>query len=181
MGEMSSMVSSKPPPSGSTSQANDFFWMSIRLGTSIDLSRRANVRRVRGASTEAKTATPRGGRERAGEVRWTCRRHTGATSQDSTGVGGPPGEGRSALTDPARPGSRMWREGHCGRLRLSAGGPQGREDVNALGGSGRRGGLRIATTSIPGKPLPDVMDTRLPMRGNGDYHVRGMVGHPGVP
>ena len=50
--------------------------------------------------------------------------HTGATSQDSTGVGGPPGEGRSALTDPARPGSRMWREGRCGRLRLSAEWPQ---------------------------------------------------------
>src|SRR3954451_12418435 len=126
---MSSIVSRKPPPSGSTSQANDFFWMSIRLGTSIDLSRRANVRRVRGASTEAKTATPRGGRERAGEVRWTCQGHTGATSQDSTGVGGPPGEGRSALTDPARPGSRMWREGHCGRLRLSAEWPQDSERV----------------------------------------------------
>ncbi len=55
-----------------------------------------------------------------GEVRRTCRGHTGATSQDSTGGCGPPGEGRSALTDPARPGSRMWREGHCGRLRLSA-------------------------------------------------------------
>src|SRR3954469_22545830 len=121
---MSSIVSRNPPPSGSTSQANDFFWMSIRLGTSIDLSRRANVRRVRGASTEAKTATPRGGRVRAGEVRWTCQGHTGATSQDSTGVGGPPGEGRSALTDPARPGSRMWREGRCGRLRLSAEWPQ---------------------------------------------------------
>ena len=59
-----------------------------------------------------------------GEVRWTCRGHTGATSQDSTGGCGPPGEGRSALTDPARPGSRMWREGRCGRLRLSAEWPQ---------------------------------------------------------
>src|SRR3954452_12062811 len=55
---MSSIVSRNPPPSGSTSQAKDFFWMSIRFGTSTDLSRRANVRRVREPSTEAKTATP---------------------------------------------------------------------------------------------------------------------------
>src|SRR3954452_7329897 len=148
MGEMSSMVSRKPPPSGSTSQANDFFWMSIRLGTSIDLSRRANVRRVRGASTEAKTATPRGGRRAAGEVRGTCRRHTGATSQDSTGECGPPGEGRSALTDPVRPDSRMWREGRCGRLRLSAEWPQ------------------------------DSVRVKFPQRARGDYHVPGVVeGH----
>src|SRR4051794_36429980 len=121
---MSSIVSRNPPPSGSTSHANDFFWISIRLGTSIDLSRRANVRRVRGASTAAKMATPRGVRRATGEVRWTCQGHTGATSQDSTGGCGPPGEGRSTLTDPARPGSRMWREGHCGRLRLSVECPQ---------------------------------------------------------
>src|SRR4051812_39778158 len=63
---MSSIVSRSPPPSGLTNQAKDFFWMSIRFGTSIDLSRRANVRRVREASTEAKTATPPGlGVERA--------------------------------------------------------------------------------------------------------------------
>ena len=31
-----------------------------------------------------------------------------------------PSEGHSALTDPVRPGSRMWREGRVGRLRLSA-------------------------------------------------------------
>src|SRR3954466_10542133 len=62
MGEMSSIVSRRPPVSVSTSQLNDFFWMSIRLGTSRTFSRRANERRVRGASTEAKTATPRDGR-----------------------------------------------------------------------------------------------------------------------
>src|SRR5262245_33802128 len=61
---MSSIVSRRPPPSGLTSQSNDFFWMSIRFGTSIDLSRRANVRREREASTEAKTATPQGDRGR---------------------------------------------------------------------------------------------------------------------
>ena len=31
-----------------------------------------------------------------------------------------PCEGLSALTDPVRPGLRMWRRGRCGRLRLSA-------------------------------------------------------------
>src|SRR3954449_1793449 len=66
---MLSIVSRRPPPSVSTNQANDFFWMSMRFGTSIDLSRRAKVRRVREASTEAKAATPRGeGRGAAGEV-----------------------------------------------------------------------------------------------------------------
>ena len=49
-----------------------------------------------------------------------CRRHTGATSQDSTGGWRTPCQGLSALTDPARPAPRMWRGGRCGRLRLSA-------------------------------------------------------------
>src|ERR1700754_2833627 len=66
---MSSIVSRNPPPSASTSQAKDFFWMSIRFGTSIDLSRRANVRRVREASAEAKTATRPGSRGGAGAAR----------------------------------------------------------------------------------------------------------------
>src|SRR3954451_13700821 len=100
---MSSIVSRNPPPSGSTSQSKDFFWMSMRFGTSIDLSRRAKVRRVREASTEAKTATPRGGRGGAGEVRGSCRRHTGATSQDSTGGGEPPARGARRSRTPPRP------------------------------------------------------------------------------
>src|SRR5262245_52146388 len=118
---MSSIVSLSPPPSGSTSHAKDFFWMSMRLGTSIALSRRAKVRRVRGASREAKTATPQGDRRTAerGAGRAEAR-HTGATIQYSTGGCGPLCEGLPALTDPARPESRMWREGHCGRLRLLA-------------------------------------------------------------
>ena len=153
---MSSIVSRRPPSSGSTSQAKDFFWMSIRFGTSTDLSRRANVRRVREASTEAKTATPRGGRSGAGEVRGACRGHTGATSQDSTGEGGPPGEGRSALTDPARPGSRMWREGRCGRLRLSAEWPQDSDGVK-IGKPSRLNRLAASVT-------PDF-----------GYHIWGMV------
>ena len=161
---MSSIVSRNPPPSGSTSQAKDFFWMSIRFGTSIDLSRRANVRRVREASTEAKTATPRGGRVERAEVRGECQRHTGATSQDSTGVGEPPGEGRSTLTDPARPGSRMWREGRCGRLRLSVELPQDSDSVKQCEAAGRE--------SPWTRPLigPD-----------SGYHFRGMVRRPGTP
>src|SRR3954463_6783009 len=106
MGEMSSIVSRRPPVSVSTSQLNDFFWMSIRLGTSRTFSRRANERRVRGASTEAKTATPRDGRgQSAGRgivaaggsalLAWVVRARDGrrrksATNQDSTGDSGTP-------------------------------------------------------------------------------------------
>src|SRR5687767_11434784 len=104
---MSSIVSRSPPPSGSTSQKNDFFWISIRLGTSRTLSSRAKLRRVRGASTEAKTATPLGGTEDERE-----RRARGLDTLEARPAkiaqGVPdPCEGRSALTDPVRPGSRM--------------------------------------------------------------------------
>src|ERR1700759_2162571 len=96
MGEMSSMVSRSPPFSVSTSHLNDFFWMSIRFGTSSGFSSRANVRRMRGASREAKTATPGdgggtdggGGPARSG-ARELGRTHKGATVQDSTGGRGP--------------------------------------------------------------------------------------------
>src|SRR5215210_2847965 len=91
---MSSIVSRRPPFSVSTSQAKDFFWMSIRFGTSRTLSSRANERRVRGASMEAKTATPLGLGERAtgGGTLATHRGDGGrksATIQDSTGAGVP--------------------------------------------------------------------------------------------
>src|SRR5437764_13679115 len=56
---MSSIVSRRPPPSGLVSQANDLRWISIRLGTSRTFCRRAKLRRVRGACTVAKVATPR--------------------------------------------------------------------------------------------------------------------------
>src|SRR4051812_9392315 len=121
---MSSIVSRKPPPSGSTSQAKDFFWMSIRFGTSIDLSRRANVRRVREASTEDKTATPRGGRRAAGEVRGSCQGHTGATSQDSTGGCGPLARGARRSRTPPGPCPVCGGKGDGGRLRLSVEWPQ---------------------------------------------------------
>src|SRR4051795_9578054 len=98
---MSSIVSRNPPPSASTNQANDFFWMSIRFGTSIDLSRRANVRRVRGASTEAKTATPPGDRRGAGEVREPCQGHTRGPGKIAQGK--PPWHGCSTLRTPSGP------------------------------------------------------------------------------
>src|SRR3954468_8634668 len=122
---MSSIVSRRPPFSVSTSQANDFFWMSIRLGTSRTLSSRANERRVRGASMEAKTATPLGlaSGQRASALRANLPRGTEGAKVRPTRIaqgGSYPCEGQSALTDPVRPGLRMWRRGRYGRLRLSA-------------------------------------------------------------
>src|SRR3954453_2146352 len=97
---MSSMVSRSPPVLGSVSQAKDLRWMSIRLGSSRGVSRRANDRRVRGASTEAKAATPRGGGERRAGALYNLKWLESATSKDSTGDRRPR-EGPSALTDPA--------------------------------------------------------------------------------
>src|SRR6478735_15086 len=57
---MSSMVSRRQPFSVSVSHSKERRWMSIRLGTSRVLFRRANERRVRGTSTRGKTATPQG-------------------------------------------------------------------------------------------------------------------------
>src|SRR5215217_3119914 len=123
---MSSMVSRNPPFSVSTSQLKDFFWMSMRFGTSSTFSRRAKLRRVRGASREAKTATPQvetcedGAQRHTPRARELSLRGTQARPAKIAQGGAYPSEGHSALTDPARPGSRMWREGRCGRLRLSA-------------------------------------------------------------
>src|SRR5215210_2741714 len=123
---MSSIVSRSPPFSGSTSQLKDFFWMSMRLGTSSTFSRRAKLRRVRGASREAKTATPQvetcegRGSQTESRHRELSLRGTQARPAKIAQGGTHPSEGHSALTDPVRPGSRMWREGRCGRLRLSA-------------------------------------------------------------
>src|SRR3954447_7318972 len=47
---MSSIVSRRPPLEGSVSQSKDLRWMSMRLGTSRTLSRRAKDRRTRRAS-----------------------------------------------------------------------------------------------------------------------------------
>src|SRR5215207_3131128 len=123
---MSSIVSLRPPFSVPTSQSNEFFWMSMRFGTSSTFSRRAKLRRVRGASREAKTATPQVetcedvGARLPPRHRELSLRGTQARPAKIAQGGAYPSEGHSALTDPARPGSRMWREGRCGRLRLSA-------------------------------------------------------------
>src|SRR5688500_6951311 len=106
---MSSIVSRRPPFSVSTSQLKDFFWMSIRLGTSSTLSRRAKLRRVRGASREAKTATPQvetceDGCAAAYAARGELSlRGTQARPAKIAQGGAHPSEGHSALTDPVRP------------------------------------------------------------------------------
>src|SRR5918994_4121647 len=126
MGQMLMIFRVRSRLSVSTSQSNDFLWMSIRLGTSSTLSRRAKFRRVRGASREAKTATPQVETCEDGAQRLTPRagelslRGTQARPAKIAQGGAHPSEGHSALTDPARPGPRMWRGGRCGRLRLSA-------------------------------------------------------------
>src|SRR5918998_2352061 len=105
MGEMSSIVSRRPPFSVSTSQEKDFFWMSIRLGTSRTFSSRANERRVRGAAMEAKTATPLGlaSGQRAVALGGDLPRGTAGAEARPTKIAQgetDPCEGQSALTDP---------------------------------------------------------------------------------
>src|SRR5436190_5638381 len=111
---MSSIVSRRPPVLGSVSQAKDFRWIAIRLGTSRTLSRRAKLRRVRGASTVAKAA-PRDERlqQEASGPRMN------ATSQDSTGDTSPCGQGdRRSRTPPLR-APYVAEPTPFGRLRLS--------------------------------------------------------------
>src|SRR5262249_41278391 len=93
-----------------------FFWMSIRFGTSIDLSRRANVRRVREASTEAKTATPREGRGAAG-VRGTCPGAYQRETQDSTPK--TPSKRGRPTAEPALPGRSITPAGKAQVLQRS--------------------------------------------------------------
>src|SRR5436853_3139065 len=99
---MSSIVSRRPPPCGSTSHVNDRRWISIRLGTSRGFCRRANVRRTRVVSAAAKAATPQRVEneqiERSATPTWAGQ---SATNQDSTAKCCPC-QGRSTLTDPAR-------------------------------------------------------------------------------
>src|SRR3954471_21405135 len=99
---MSSMVSRRPPASGSNTQSNDRRWMSIRLGTSRDLFRRAKERRARGAATLGKTATPQGV-ERSGQQGGGALRGKARPSKIARGKAAPAG-GHSALTDPTRSG-----------------------------------------------------------------------------
>src|SRR3954452_23470535 len=108
---MSSIVSRRPPFSVSVSQAKDLRWISMRLGTSRVFSRRAKLRRVRGASTAA-TGAPRDraytGAKRAHKVRPAKIAQQADAPSWATGSHGP---------RPDEP--RMWR-GHraAGRLRV---------------------------------------------------------------
>src|SRR5215203_3189523 len=119
MGEMSSIVSRRPPVSGSVSHANERRWMSMRLGTSRGLSRRAKLRRVRGAATEAKAADSSGRTAGWGEIGCTSELEARPakiaqgidTPVEVTGAHGPrPGRAPYVAGSPA-----------FGRLRLSAG------------------------------------------------------------
>src|ERR1700735_3679452 len=115
MGDMSSIVSRSPPFSGSVSHKNERRWISMRLGTSTDLFRRAKVRRVRRASTAAKDDSFRG--RETGKGGRNC-----ATTEDSTDHPRPQ-VGQPALTDPTL-GDRVCGAASCccGWLRLSASG-----------------------------------------------------------
>src|SRR3954467_14787211 len=121
MGEMSSIVSRRPPASGSTSHSNERRWMSMRFGTSSDLFKRAKERRDRGAATLGKTATPQGversGQQSGGAL---CERKA-RPSKIAQGNAAPAG-GHSALTDPARSVAYVARRRCSGRLRLLADG-----------------------------------------------------------
>src|SRR4051794_24015429 len=97
--------------------------MSIRFGTSRVLSSRANVRRIRGASTAAKTATP-GDRRRAEREAPLLDKQKGATNEDSTGACGPLARGARRSGPPPAPRPVWGGRGDCGGRRLSAeGGP----------------------------------------------------------
>src|SRR3954447_8076531 len=100
---MSSVVSRRPPACAPTSQSNDRRWMSMRLGTSRDLFRRAKERRARGAATLGKTATPQGVERRTGQQGGGALRGKARLSKIARGKAAPAG-GHSALTDPARSG-----------------------------------------------------------------------------
>src|SRR4051794_10918188 len=140
---MSSMVSRSPPPSGSTSQAKDFFWMSMRFGTSSPLVRRANVRRVRGASREAKTATPQGDRRTAerGADRAEAR-HQARPSKIAQGTADPCARGSRRSRTPPGPSPVCGGKGTVGGYDYWPGGTQGREGGKnrERGGGGGGGG-----------------------------------------
>src|SRR5437588_4495386 len=110
---MSSMVSRRPPDWGSVSQAKDLRWMSMRLGTSRTFSRRAKVRRARGASTAATWATPQTGRDTAGGA---LRTTPTKIAQQADG----PTQGRPTLTDPTPEPPHGAATPTAGWLRLSA-------------------------------------------------------------
>ena len=91
------------PSRVSTSHSNERRWISMRLGTSTVLFRRAKVRRVREASTRGKTATPSGVEKRTIWARFAPEKS--ANGQDSTAQRGPP-RGRVSAHGP-RPDPRV--------------------------------------------------------------------------
>src|SRR3981081_4716612 len=98
---MSSIVSPRAPLTGWVSHSNERRWRSIRLGTSRDLDRRAKLRRVRGASTEAKRRLLGGSDkgQRSGAPRREQIARENAASKYST-AGSRHREGLLTITDP---------------------------------------------------------------------------------
>src|SRR4051794_24677385 len=110
---MSSIVSRRPPVSGSTSHSNERRWMSIRFGRSRTLSRRAKLRRVRGTSRAGTTATPQGRWRRAN---WEGAARAGGAETRPANLAqadaDPPSRGCQRSRTPPEP-PRMWRGTLC--------------------------------------------------------------------
>ena len=122
---MSSIVSRRPPVLGVDEPVERLLLDVDEVGDLEDV--------VEPRERAARTGSINGSQD--GDSSWTGERATGGALR-ATGRGGrraqkarpakiaqgeaDPCEGRSALTDPVRPGLRMWRRGRCGRLRLSA-------------------------------------------------------------
>src|SRR6188472_1880107 len=118
---MSSIVSRRPPFSASTSQSNDLRWISMRLGTSRTLFRRAKLRRVLGASTRGKTATPRGvegGQSGGGRSAERARPSKIAQQDDASAGGGrtPTARGGRRSRTPPAAAAYVARHRSIGRL-----------------------------------------------------------------
>jgi hypothetical protein len=110
------MVSRRPPFLVSTSHSNERRWMSIRWGTSMACSRRAKLRRVRVASTRARTATPSrsnyGGR--GGAAQSATGQYSRLRPAPSRGGYRPVGSAGAAITDPV-PRPRGYVPERCSR------------------------------------------------------------------
>src|SRR5580692_4660589 len=113
---MSSIVSRRPPFCGSVSHSNERRWISIRLGTSQDLFRRAKVRRVRRASAAAKEDSF----EERDDTTSAQQRKASATRQDSTRQRHPQvGSWRSRTPPLENP--RMWRGSRASKTAAAIG------------------------------------------------------------
>src|SRR3954466_1597081 len=167
---MSSIVSRSPPARGATSQSNDRRWMSIRLGTSRGLFRRAKERRARGAATLGKTATPQGVEKRTGQQGRGALRGKARPSKIARAKAAPAG-GHSALTDPARSGRVCGAAPVIGRLRLLADGGR----VGPAGSSRHHAVLRPLRAGCAPSALVDAVPVRREDVPGGAEGVRALA------